>query len=202
MHIYQFRLLVYFWFTTMLIFATWCNWRDFYWCWIKFCLSLGLSLYTIELLPYSMPFLDPDRSACWVFTTNYLVWDCFNISSWRNFERGAIQNVLIMSHVSCVLRPFACKFFMNIGNHSISITHIFIWWILFYIKKNFSSSLAGHKLIKQGPERRPSLIGVSYERIFFGVKCFYGILLGLYSLRRHRLISKEANINTQKFLWV
>ena len=28
----------------MLIFATWCNWRDFYWCWIKFCLSLSLSL--------------------------------------------------------------------------------------------------------------------------------------------------------------
>ena len=49
MHIYHIRLLVYFWFTTMLIFATWCNWRDFYWCWIKFCLSLSLSLnYIIQ----------------------------------------------------------------------------------------------------------------------------------------------------------
>ena len=27
------------------ILATWCNWLDFYWCWIKFCLSLSLSLY-------------------------------------------------------------------------------------------------------------------------------------------------------------
>ena len=26
------------------ILATWCNWLDFYWCWIKFCLSLSLSL--------------------------------------------------------------------------------------------------------------------------------------------------------------
>ena len=25
------------------ILATWCNWLDFYWCWIKFCLSLSLS---------------------------------------------------------------------------------------------------------------------------------------------------------------
>ena len=40
----SYQALVYFWFTTMLIFATWCNWRDFYWCWIKFCLSLSLSL--------------------------------------------------------------------------------------------------------------------------------------------------------------
>ena len=28
------------------ILATWCNWLDFYWCWIKFCLSLSLSLDT------------------------------------------------------------------------------------------------------------------------------------------------------------
>ena len=26
------------------ILATWCNWLDFYWCWIKSCLSLSLSL--------------------------------------------------------------------------------------------------------------------------------------------------------------
>ena len=26
------------------ILATWCNWLDFYWCWIKLCLSLSLSL--------------------------------------------------------------------------------------------------------------------------------------------------------------
>ena len=52
MHIYHVRLLVYFWFTTMLIFATWCNWWDFYWCWIKFCLSLSLSL-NLSLSHYS-----------------------------------------------------------------------------------------------------------------------------------------------------
>ena len=55
MHIYQIRLLVYVWFTNMLIFATWCNWRDFYWCWIKFCLSLSLSFtFVLQLyMPYS-----------------------------------------------------------------------------------------------------------------------------------------------------
>ena len=26
------------------ILATWCNWLDFYWCWIKFCLSLSLNI--------------------------------------------------------------------------------------------------------------------------------------------------------------
>ena len=26
-----------------IILATWCNWLDFYWCWIKFCLSLSLN---------------------------------------------------------------------------------------------------------------------------------------------------------------
>ena len=33
------------------ILATWCNWFDFYWCWIKSCLSLSLSLVGI-LLPF------------------------------------------------------------------------------------------------------------------------------------------------------
>ena len=33
------------------ILATWCNWLDFYWCWIKFCLSLSLSL-SLSLLPW------------------------------------------------------------------------------------------------------------------------------------------------------
>ena len=58
MHIYHIRRLVYFWFTTMLIFATWCNWRDFYWCWIKFCLSLSLSVvpsFRVRLSDY--PFI-------------------------------------------------------------------------------------------------------------------------------------------------
>ena len=30
------------------ILATWCNWLDFYWCWIKFCLSLSLSLTQLK----------------------------------------------------------------------------------------------------------------------------------------------------------
>ena len=30
------------------ILATWCNWLDFYWCWIKFCLSLSLWVWIYE----------------------------------------------------------------------------------------------------------------------------------------------------------
>ena len=32
----------------LVILATWCNWLDFYWCWIKFCLSLSLSLKVLQ----------------------------------------------------------------------------------------------------------------------------------------------------------
>ena len=40
------------------ILATWCNWLDFYWCWIKFCLSLSLSLslslcHNLSLIAYT-----------------------------------------------------------------------------------------------------------------------------------------------------
>ena len=34
----------------LVILATWCNWPDLYWCWIKFCLSLPRSKHTIVLL--------------------------------------------------------------------------------------------------------------------------------------------------------
>ena len=44
MHIHHIRRLVYLLFFYHVILATWCNWLDFYWCWIKFCLSLSLSL--------------------------------------------------------------------------------------------------------------------------------------------------------------
>ena len=37
------------------IFATWCNWLDFYWCWIKLCLSLSLRMCIVYL------FLNPLR---------------------------------------------------------------------------------------------------------------------------------------------
>ena len=38
----------------VIFFATWCNWLDFYWCWIKFCLSLSLSLSLRLLLAGSL----------------------------------------------------------------------------------------------------------------------------------------------------
>ena len=35
MHIHYIRRLVYLLFSTILFFATWCNWLAFYWCWIN-----------------------------------------------------------------------------------------------------------------------------------------------------------------------
>ena len=51
MHIHHIRRLVYLLFFYHVIFATWCNWLDFYWCWIKFCLSLSLNPQLMPMWP-------------------------------------------------------------------------------------------------------------------------------------------------------
>ena len=102
MHIYHIRLLVYFWFTTMLIFATWCNWRDFYWCWIKFCLSLSLKTKSccaaIFVVTGTIEWLSQRQPPVPSMTTKLASWQLFSRVQFQELCTCCILEMCNVSH--------------------------------------------------------------------------------------------------------